>query len=236
MKAIINYQNLRNFAYSNDHLIEKDIKGIVINFYGLGDMRMFDEDPVRGVEYAMHDILYVIPYTNPWCWMNEEAVLYVDEIIRVLCEKYQLKDDIKIVSTGGSMGGLSALVYSCYAKITPIACVTNCPVCDLVYHFTERLDLPRTLYSAFFNFNGSMEEALRLRSPYHLVEKMSKIDYTIFHCEKDKAVNLELHSVKFVEAMKEKHKINLIKVPLRGHCDLSAEAMLKYEEIILSYF
>ena len=65
---------------------------------------------------------------------------------------------------------------------------------------------------------------------------MPKIDYTIFHCEKDKAVNLELHSAKFVEAMKEKHKINLIKVPLRGHCDLSAEAMLKYEEIILSYF
>ena len=134
------------------------------------------------------------------------------------------------------MGGLSALVYCAYAQITPIACVTNCPVCDLVYHFTERPDLPRTLYSAFFGYEGKMEEALKTASPIHLVNQLPKIPYTIFHCEEDRAVNLEKHSLRFVEAMQGIHEITLKKVPLRGHVDLSAEMRVEYQKTILKNF
>ena len=232
MEKIITYETLRKFAYSNDKLIKGEIKGIVLDFYGLGGMHMHGGDPATAKELAEKGILFVIPYTNPWCWMNASAVRYTDEVIDLLCDKYSLPSDIKIVSTGGSMGGLSALVYTRYAKRTPVACVTNCPVCDLVYHFTEREDLPRTLYSAFSEFDGTLNEALEAHSPIHLASEMPKIPYTVFHCEDDGLVNLEKHSLKFVEAMKD-HDVTLITVPLRGHCDLSPEAEIGYRKAIL---
>lgn len=236
MEKIITYETLRNFAYSNDRLIKGKIKGIVLNFYGLGCTAMYDADPGEALEYAENGVLYVIPYYNPWAWMNEPTVAYTDEIVSVLCEKYGLDSSVKIVSSGGSMGGLSALVYCVYAKITPCACVASCPVCDLAYHFTERSDLPRTLYSAFGTYEGSMSEALRSRSPLHLVDKMPDIRYTIFHCTNDKAVDFERHSVRFVEAMSVAHKIVLKTVPLRGHCDLSPKARVEYDQTIMAEF
>ena len=236
MEKIITYETLRNFAYSNDHLIKCEIKGIVLNFYGLGGMTIHNADPGDALEYAEKGIIYVMPYYNPWSWMNRQAVAYTDEIVSVLCKKYGLTDNVKIVSTGGSMGGLSALVYCAYAKITPCACVANCPVCDLPYHFTERTDLPRTLYSAFGEYDGDMESALRSCSPLHLVDKMPDIHYTVFHCAGDKGVNLQQHSERFVEAMKVNHKIAFNIVPLRGHCDLSAEAIFDYKRTVWAEF
>lgn len=236
MKKIITYDTLRSFAYSNDKLIKGEIKGIVLDFYGLGGMHMHHSDPGDAVEYAENGILFVVPYYNPWCWMNKDAVDYTDEIIDVLAEKYSLSDNIKIASTGGSMGGLSALVYCAYAKRTPCACVTNCPVCDLPFHFTERVDLPRTLYSAFYGYEGTLDDALKSCSPLHLVGKLPKIKYTIFHCDNDKAVSLEKHSVPFVEAMKDSYDVDLTVVHGRGHCDLSAEAHLEYKKVIYRIF
>ncbi len=236
MNNIMTYETLRSFTYSNDLLIKGKIKGIVIEFFGLGGMRMYDTNPENAIEYAEEGILYLIPYNNPWNWMNKQAVDYTDEIVAVLKEKYNLDDNIKVVAIGGSMGGLSALVYTRYAKITPCACVVNCPVCDLPYHYTERPDLPRTLYSAFGNYNCSMEEALESASPLHLVDSMPDINYTLFHTEKDLAVNIDMHSVKFVNKMKESHKIEFKKVPHRGHCDLSPEALVEYKNTILEVF
>ena len=237
MEKIINYQNLRNFTYSNDKSIKGEIKGIVLNFVGLNGIKIYNNDPGEALEFAEKGIIYLTPYYNPWCWMNRQAVSYVDEIIEVLCGQYALnKTMVKIVSTGGSMGGLSALVYCAYAKITPCSCVTNCPVCDLLYHFTERPDLPRTLYSAFGEYEGTMEDALQSASPLHLVSKMPNIPYTIFHCEQDMSVNLEKHSERFVAEMKKEHQIMLELVPWRGHCDLSAEMQLEYKNTILKAF
>ena len=164
MNKLITYGNLHDFTYSNDKSCKTTIKGIVISFSGLGDADMYFEDTDEGKFYAEKGILYVIPYNNPWAWMNKQTVNYTDEIIDVLVAKYHLRDDIPIVLTGGSMGGQSALVYANYIKRTPVACVANCPVCDLVFHYTERPDLPRTLYSAFYHENGSVEEVLKKAS------------------------------------------------------------------------
>ncbi|MBR4013676.1 MAG: prolyl oligopeptidase family serine peptidase [Clostridia bacterium] len=236
MEKIINYENLRSFAYSNDKLIKKSIKGIVINFHGLGVSSICNDDPGDAVELAEEGIIYLYPYYNPWCWMNEQAVNYVDEIVDVICDKYSLGDSVKIVSSGGSMGGLGALVYCVYSKRTPTACVANCPVCDLPFHMNERADLPRTLYSAFAHFDGTMEEALRSRSPLHLVERMPDIPYTVFHCCEDKSVNIERHSEAFVKAMSKSHDVEYIRVAHRNHCNLSAMAAVKYRQAILNAF
>ena len=229
MEKIITDEKLRNFAYVNDQIVEKPIKGIVLNFFGLGCQAMYWDDDKYAKFFAQNGILWVVPYNNPWAWMNKQAVDYTDEIIDLLIEKYELPNDIKIVSSGGSMGGYSALMYTMKAKRTPISCVADCPVCDLVYHFTERVDLPRTIYSALYNESCSFEEALEKNSPYHIAKKMPRVNYHIFHCDKDSCVNIDKHSRAFVERMQEVgHSVTFDVVNDRDHCQLTPEAEEKY--------
>lgn len=234
MEKIITYDTLRSFAYSNDKICTGPIRGITVSFFGLGGASMFSEDTNEGKLFAEHNIIYIIPYTNPWAWMNRQTAAYTDEIIDVLIRHYDLPEDIPIVSTGGSMGGQSALVYMVYAARTPVACVANCPVCDLPFHFTERPDLPRTLYSAFGTYEGSLQEVLESASPYHLTEKMPDSTYYIFHCEADLAVNKQKHSDRFVKKMTGKRKVTYYAVPERGHCDLTPEMWQSYNDAIIT--
>ena len=236
MEKIINSQNLRSFAYTNEGLIKGKIKGVVLDFFGLGGMAMFKEDTGTGIFYAERDVLFVLPYSNPWGWMNKDEVALTDEILDVLFEKYGLDDSTPVISTGGSMGGLACIVYTKYAKRTPVGCVANCPVCDLVYHFTEREDLPRTIYSAFFHYDCTFEEALKSASPLHLAPSLPKeTKYVIFHCEKDEAVNIDKHSVRFVDELSKTRDIEFIRVPDKGHCDLGEENVKRYREFALSF-
>lgn len=235
MEKIINYENLRKFAYSSDKICKKPIRGIVLEFIGLGGRTMLEEDPAAAVEYAEKGLVFVVPYHNPWAWMNRQTVDYVDEIIDVLMNYYQLPENLPIISTGGSMGGLSALVYTAYARRTPVACVANCPVCNLPYHYTERPDLPRTLYSAFGTYEGTMEQALQSASPVHLVDRMPDVAYYIFHCEQDLSVNKQKHSDVFVKKMSADHQVEYYGVPDRGHCDLNDEMRQLYAACITKY-
>lgn len=152
MEKIITHENLRSFAYANDRICQKPIRGIVVFFYGLNWSKMIEEDPDLAVKYAQKGILYVVPYNRPWAWMNKQAVAYTDEILDVLFETNALAEGTPIVASGMSMGGMSAILYSKHSKRTPVACVANCPVCDMVYHYGERPDLPRTLYTTLRGF------------------------------------------------------------------------------------
>ena len=71
---------------------------------------MIKEDTKEGIYWAEREVLYVIPYNNPWAWMNQQTVDFIDEILDVIFEKYGLPKHTPIVSTGRSMGGLGALV------------------------------------------------------------------------------------------------------------------------------
>lgn len=236
MEKLINYENLSYYAYSNDKEIKGKIRGIVIDFFGLGGQAMYHDGTDAGRFYAKHNVIYVIPYTNPWGWMNRDEVRLADEVLDVLYERYGLDDSIPFVSTGGSMGGLACIVYTKYAKHTPVGCVANCPVCDLPYHYTERVDLPRTLYSAFYSYECSLDEALKSCSPLHLVPSLpKKTDYIVFHCENDAAVNIDMHSRKFVDELSKAREVRFYTVPGRGHCDLGDEMHAKYRECVLSF-
>lgn len=229
MEKMITYESLRSFAYVNDQICKQPVRGIVVSFFGLGTQDMFDADTAEGKFFAEKGILYVVPYNNPWAWMNRQAAAYTDEILDVLIDRYGLGDELPVVSTGGSMGGQSALVYMSYAKRTPISCVANCPVCDAVFHFTERPDLPRTMYSALYYENGTLDEVLRSISPLHLIGKLPQVKYHIFHCSEDRAVNKERHSDVFVEKMRQSgYDLTYDIVPGRGHCDLTEDMKVKY--------
>ena len=234
MNRIITPESMASFAYVNDGICRAPIKGIVISFFGLGNVSRYDFDTREGEFFAEQGLLYVVPYGNPWAWMNPQMVRFTDEIIDVLIEKHGLSDSIPIVSTGGSMGGQSALTYCVYAKRTPVSCVANCPVCDVVYHYSERGDLPRTLYSALFHTEGDLDTALKSISPIHLVDRMPRIPYHLFHCTADKSVNMEAHSIPFVRAMEAAgHKVTLETVEGRGHCKLTLQAQRRFDAYIV---
>ena len=74
MKKLITYENFGNFTYSNDALIQGEIKGIILSFMGLGGATMFESQP-RGDALAEKGIVYLIPYLNPWNWMNRRKFL-----------------------------------------------------------------------------------------------------------------------------------------------------------------
>lgn len=234
MEKLITYQSLSHFAYSNDTVCRKPIRGIMLHFPGLGNANMHPYHPDTAEFYAERGILYIIPYNNPWAWMNPQAVAYTDEILDVLIDALQLPDNIPIVSSGSSMGALSAIVYSLYAKRTPVACIANSPVCDAVYHYSEREDLPRTMYSALYQLPGDLESALKSISPLHLAGQLPRIQYHLFHCGKDVSVDIHKHTEPFYAKMKELgHDITFDFVPDRKHCDLSYSAKLKYAQYAL---
>lgn len=236
MKNVINFENIHNFAYVSDRVCNKPIKGIIIEFSGLGDTRTFNEERSDAIDHGKHGLLFVVPYLNPWSWMNKQSIACTDEIIDIIFEHLNLPENTPIVAIGGSMGGQSALVYSRYAKRTPIACIANCPVCDLVHHYNERTDTPRTLYSSFYHETCSMEEALKKASPIHLASEMPHIPYHIFHCDEDKSVNIS-HSQRFVPVMKELgYDITLDIAHGKGHCELTPEMWKKFGEYMYKAF
>ena len=236
MEKIITSENMHYFAYTNERVLNGKPKGIVIDFFGLGGMNMFHEDTNTGKFFGENGVLFIVPYTNPWGWMNKDEVRLSDEIIDTLKAKYGLDDSTPLVATGGSMGGLACIVYTKYAKHTPVGCVANCPVCDLPFHFTERVDLPRTLYSAFYSYDCTLDEALKSASPLHLAGELPlKTEYTIFHCEKDSAVNIDAHSEKFVKELSKTREVKYIRVPDKDHCDLGEENYQRFLSIALSY-
>ena len=242
MRNLINAASLDSFCYSNIAHIKGRIRGICVSFRGLGAAAMISDDTTvealrptveRAMRLADEGVVFLVPYLDPWNWMNAEAVETTDAIIDAVIEKCSLGEDIPIVSTGGSMGGMCALTYMVYARRTPCACVANCPVCDVPFHYTERPDLPRTFYSAYCGSGMTMEEALRAHSPLHLADKMPSARYFIFHCDADRAVNIDAHSRKLVEALGERMPVSFRVVEGRGHCDLTPEVAGLFENYIL---
>lgn len=242
MKNVIRYDNVDFFAYSNDKHIKGDVKGIVICFRGLGSAAMISDDTTiealkptveRAMRFAEENILFFIPYIDPWNWMNKQAAETVDAIIDAMCEHYALDENIPIVSSGGSMGGQCALTYMVMAKRSPRACVVNCPVCDVPFHYTERPDLPRTFYSAYYNCDMTMEEALRAHSPLHLCDRMPRAEYYIFHCEEDRAVNIHSHSEKLVRELSKTQSVVYHTIAGRGHCSLTPDMNELFDKYIV---
>jgi len=218
MEKQITPENLCLYAYTNEKVLKNKPGAVVINFHGLGSGGLLQNDDEPAFLYAERDILYVYPYYDPWGWMNRECVAYTDEIADAVFEKYKLAESTPIASTGGSMGGQGALVYSCYAKRTPAVCAALCPVCDLTYHMNERPDLPHTVYHAFRSYEGTLEEAAKTASPLHLIQKMPDIPYMVIHGDADTAVNKQRHSDAFVKELSKSRKVTYIEVAGMRHC------------------
>lgn len=231
----IRKDNLASFAYTNEPLLQQSPQAVALDFHGLNMNQMLQEHSEKARLYAQRGVLLVVPYDNPWSWMNSVAVAETDAIVDAVYAKLSLSDRVPLLSTGGSMGGLSALVFSARSARPVAGCAANCPVCDLPYHYTERPDLPRTILSAFWH-EGDIERAILASSPLHLVADLPRIPYYIVHGTADKAVNLQRHSLPLVEAMRGRGlDVRFTAVEGMEHCALPEKEAQCYNGFVFSF-
>lgn len=233
MKEYINFENIRKFAWVNDRQICGKIKGVIVDFFGMGVEDMYDVPPRHSQQFAEQGYLHVIPYYNPWSWMNSVALAYTERILDVVYERYSLECNVPLVCCGASMGGLAALVYCYRGKRRVKACITNCPVCDVVGYYNQHDDAPRTILNSFWANGCDVMAAVKENSPLQNVEKLPFVPYTFFQCADDADVYKNLHSDLLVTALKQNgYNVNYIVVPSSGHCQLNEHYLELYYQSI----
>lgn len=214
----MNPKIINEVAWVGREYVQGTIKSVILSFHGLGG-GLKSEPGTEELEWARNGGLVVHPYYGPWAWMNRQARNMVNELVDAVYAVYGLPESIPLICTGGSMGGQASLLYTRYAKRLVRACLANCPVCDLKYHFHERLDLPPTIRHAFLGYPGSFDKLLAEHSPLQQVAGMPDIPYRIIHGGKDMAVSKRHHSDKMVAAMlKRRMDVEYVEVADMGHC------------------
>jgi len=194
------------------------ITGVIFKFHGLGAPGLRVEMEPHEWEWTKAGALVVFPYYGPWSWMNRSARAFCDELVDKIWARHKLAANVPLISTGGSMGGLSGLLYTRYAKKPVTACAVNSAVCDLAYHFRERPDVGRSVFCAFQGYAEDLETALAETSPLAQAANMPRIPYYLSHGTADKAVNKERHSDAFVLAMRRLgHTVQYVEMPEVQH-------------------
>ncbi len=232
----IRWDNIRQFAHCNADSVKEPVRGIVVFHHGLGCADFNPNLKDWEQNYARNGIVALHPHASPWGWMNDASIKLADALVDRVIEHYKLPADVPVCSAGLSMGGQGALVYARYSRHNVVSVVVNCPVCDLVYHETERPDLPRTIAAAFGD-QPDYDAAIRAHSPLALASSMPDIDYFIFHVTGDPMVGKAAHSDKLVKALREAgRRVTYVVTEGKGHCALDQESRAKHDLAILNSF
>lgn len=227
--------NLSQFAYTNEELLTGPVRGINLDFHGLDLIAMLSGYDERVRRFAAEGILHITPYDNPWSWMNDVAVRTADALLDTAIEKYGLTPDVPITSTGGSMGGLGALIFPLHTRHRVVACAANCPVCDLFAAWEERRDIPRTLLSAFGHYDQDLETAMRGNSPLWRAEAFPDIPYYLVHGAADQAVHKNRHTDLLVPRLRAAGRdVTYIEVEGMEHCAMPGDVAQGYDDFIVA--
>lgn len=214
----MNREVLKQVAWLGDDWLKGKVRAVVLVFHGLGGGAPKAAPTTEEIEWARQGGLIVYPYYGPWSWMNRQSRRFMDDLIDDVFREFALGAGTPIISTGGSMGGHGALLYTRYARRPIVACHALFPACDMTYHWNERPDVPATVRYAFRDYAEDWDAVLKEHSPLHQVGCMPKIPYQVIHGDADKAVSKQHHSDPFVAAMKTHgHTIEYIEVPGMGH-------------------
>ncbi len=214
---MINTALLDKLAWLSFASVQAPISGIVLRFPGLGTTGMKSDPDPYDLEWGQSGALTVLAYQDPWGWMNSGTLQFIDDLVDAIRERHQLAPEVPLISTGGSMGGHAALLYTMKTRHRVAACMALWPVCDIPFHYTERVDLPRTFHHAYGSY-GDISAQLREHSPLHHPEALPDIPYLFVHGDKDQAVGKAAHSDKLVAALRERgRQVEYIERPLLGH-------------------
>ena len=228
----MNKQVMRQAGWIADDCLRGPIRGVVLSFHGLGAgaTKPWNLPTTEQLEWIAVGALLVYPFYGPWGWMNRQAQAMVDDLVEAVYREFALPASTPLISTGGSMGGQACLLYTRYARKAVSACLANCPVCDMKYHFTERPELPTTIRHAFNCYDGDIDAVLAAHSPLAQVAAMPKIPYLFIHAGKDAAVNKARHSDAMVAALRARGlSVEYHEVADMDHCGPRPLAVLQRE-------
>ena len=214
----MNKNKLHSVAWIGERFVRGAITGVIVDFHGLGAPELKSVPAYEEQEWANAGGLVMTPYSDAWNWMNRSTRTFVDDLIAALYQEYRLASSVPLILTGGSMGGYGALLYARYAQHLVSACQAISPVCDLKYHFSERPDLPRTIYHALRGYDKGLEAAFEEHSTIAQTPFLPRIPYMILHGTNDQAVNKAAHSDRMVEAMRAHNlAVEYVEVPGMDH-------------------
>lgn len=185
MKAI-RPETLLWYCNTNEHLLNGEPQGIVIEVPGLGGSsclggsveRKPHESPLARF-LAEQGILLAFAFIGPWNYMNRGAVRTCDEIVDCLLEKHGMAADCPVAVIGGSMGGLGSLIYAADSRHDICACISACPCYDVPHYFEMTPERARAIYSSLAGYDMPLEDALRSISPAHRIADMPHIPYFV---------------------------------------------------------
>lgn len=240
LREFINKDTVYYYARTNETLLETSPKGILLEFPGLGGNSCLggeDNVGVYNTEFSRKcaglGIILAYVFTGPWSWMNKGAVRIADAVVDALQEKYGL-ENVPVVASGGSMGGLGAMIYSIESRHKITACVAACPCCDIVDRFDVIPDFPRTVISAVAGYEeDTLLDAMKTISPMHRIDDMPYIPYFISNCCEDELFPADLMD-KFVEKLLQKgHNVEYVRMPGQKHGDFTPEGIKRLREFQL---
>ena len=217
----INEENIHDFCFLNLDALQLPVRGLVMECHGLNDNTIHQKSPRLGAELGRDGILYVYPYYDLWAWCNNSAVTLMNELLAVVEKMFGLTPQTPFVISGGSMGGLTAIIFSRYSIRQPRAIACQCPVVDLQESFQRLRQHRRAIYNAYCTEEGTIEEAIRRRNPIAITKDLLRVPYLIISGGEDHCVPEEKQIDPFeAEMLRHGHEISVLRVPTMGHCEL----------------
>jgi len=226
----INEQTLSFYANTNEEVLTLPVKGIVVEFPGLGGSSCLGGNIDMGAyniywteRFGEKGIIVTYMFPGPWSWGNKGAVRMADAVISALIKKYNLPDDIPVAVCGGSMGGLGSLMFSIGTKHNLKGVAAACPCTDVIKSLDCSPDFPRTYVSAVASYDKPLDVALRTISPIHRINNFPSVPYFICSDGEDNLF-AEADCDLFVERLKAKgHDVEYYQQPGKLHGEFLPE-------------
>ena len=240
--VFVNADNYTFFANSNEALLKGKPRGIVMEFPGLGGgsclggrgyPSAYTNAPFPKATAAAGLVhLYLMP--SPWSWMNQGAVRTADLVVDAVRAKFGLAADTPLVATGGSMGGLGALVYAAKSRHRVTACAAACPCYDVPALYACKDSFRRTYLSAVASLEMPIAKGLETISPAHLIDSMPYIPYHIV-CDGADEVFPEAGMDAYVARLRASgRQVEYVKLPGLKHGHFTPDARTRFNEFVCS--
>ena len=217
----IDRENLFDYAFLNEDTLQLPLRGICVCFHGYTDGTMYEKSPKEAEILGKAGIAWVFPYYSIWAWMSENSQAFNEQVLDAVYERLGAGDDVPLIISGGSMGGMTALNYLVTGKRRATACALNCPVSDLERIFADRRDFRRAIVSAHIEKEEALPEVLKRYSPVCFSQKLPKIPYFVVYGEAD-TYFAQTQMPPLSEQLKtQKLSHTLLLEEGMGHCDLA---------------
>lgn len=226
----INKDNLSDYAFLNTDTLKLPLKGICVCFHGYTDDTMFSESNAIAARLGQKGIAWVFPYYSVWGWLGKNALAFCEQVIDAVYDKLGADENTPFISSGGSMGGLTALMYCVLGKRKAVRCAAECPVTDMHKMFEDNYTMRRAILSAHIEKEGKLEDILKEHSPVYRAADMPKIPYFLLFGGKDTLIT-EKHYPPLYKAMEEQgHSVKVHIEEGMGHCET-----LNFEKALNAY-